>query len=217
MGWWKFDESTGSTAADSSLLGRNGTVVGTPSWVVGKIDNAIQLNGSNRVEVNSLMGSPKNVTLSGWANLTGVDSGGAELISVGNYFAIRLNNTGTTTQAFFYNGSTWVTASVSQTFVGAGWHHFAAVFSDDQNYCKLYIDGTEAASVSTAVTIPWTGQGTKTVIGAHGHANTTFDFIGKIDDVRIFSRALCPSEIQDLKNAGGTFGGVKITKWIEIQ
>ena len=43
------------------------------------------------------------------------------------------------------------------------------------------------------------------------------DFSGKIDDVRVYSRALCPTEIQQVKAAGGTFGGVKITKWVEIQ
>ena len=79
VGHWKLDETSGTTAADSSGLGRNGTVVGTATWTTGKIDNAIQLNGTNRVEVNSLMGSPKNVTLAGWANFTAADSSGAEL------------------------------------------------------------------------------------------------------------------------------------------
>jgi hypothetical protein len=216
VGHWALDETSGATAADSSGLGRNGSVVGTATWTTGKIDNAIQLNGTNRVEVNSLMGSPKNVTLAGWANLTAADSSGAELLSIGNYFALRLND-GTTTRAFFYNGSTWVVASTNQTFTGAGWHHFAGVFNDDANYCKLYVDGIEVASVSTTVTIPWSGLGTKTMLGTHGNGSTNFDFSGKIDDVRVYNRALCPAEVLDLKNGGGTFGGVKIIKWNEIQ
>jgi hypothetical protein len=214
VGHWKLDEFSGTTAADSSGLGRNGSVVGTPTWTTGKLDNAIQLNGTNRVEVNSLLGSPKNVTLAAWANLTGADSSGAELISLGDYFAIRLNE-GSISRAFFYNGSSWVSVSTSQTFVGTGWHHFAAVFNDDQNVCKLYVDGIEKASTSTTVTIPYSGLGSKTVIGAHGNGQTTYDFSGRIDDVRIYSRALCPVEIQNL--GSGTFGGVRIIKWVEIQ
>ena len=65
--------------------------------------------------------------------------------------------------------------------------------------------------------IPWYRPGTKTVVGAHGNGQTTYDWTGKIDDVRIYNRALCPTEIQQIKNLGGTFGGVKVTKWIEIQ
>ena len=214
IGHWKLNETSGSTAADSSGLGRNGTVVGTATWTAGKLSNCIQLNGTNRVEVNSLLNSPTNVTLAGWANLTAGDTNGAEIVSIGNYIALRLNE-GSVSKVFFYNGSSWVSVSASQTFAGAGWHHFAGVFSDDQNYCKLYIDGAEVASSSTTVTIPYTGAGTKMVIGAHGNGGTSWDFNGKIDDVRIYNRALCPAEILDLLT--GSFGGVKITKWIEIQ
>lgn len=214
-GHWKLDESSGTVAADSSGLGRNGTVIGAAAWTAGTIDNCIQLDGSTRVEVSSLIDSPKNVTLAGWANLTTPDSGGAELVSLGDYFAIRLDNGGATS-ALFYDGSIWTSVSVNQTFAAAGWHHFAAVFNDDQNSCNLYIDGVEAASVTTSATIPYTGLGTKMMIGTHGNGGTTCDFTGEIDDVRIYSRALCPTEIEAI-HAGGALGGMKIIKWVEIQ
>jgi hypothetical protein len=162
------------------------------------------------------MGAPKNVSLAGWARLTTADSGGAELVSLGDYFAIRLDQ-GTTSRAFFYNGSTWVFLTANQTFAGQGWHHFAAVFNDDQNTCKLYVDGAEVVSVNTTVTIPYTGLGTKTVIGAHGNGGTTWDFTGRVDDVRVYNRAICPTEVQTLFNGGDPFEGVKIIKWVEIQ
>jgi hypothetical protein len=190
-------------------------VVGTASWDAGKINNAIQLDGTNRIEVASLLGSPKNVTMAAWANLTSADTGGAEVISIGDCFAIRLNE-GSTSRALFCNGSRWTGPSVSQTLT-SGWHHFAAVFNDDANYCKLYVDGAEAASLSTTSSIVYSGLGTKTIVGAHGNGQTTFDFNGKIDDVRVYNRALCPTEIQRIMNAGGTFGGVKVTKWVEVQ
>lgn len=216
-GHWKLDETSGSVAADSSGLGRNGTVVGSANWTAGIIDNCLQLNGSTRVEINSLMNSPKNVTIAAWANLTSPDPGGSEIVSIGDYFAIRLDN-GSVSRAFFYNGSGWTSVSASQTFAGTGWHHFAAVFNDDQDWCKLYIDGVEAASLATMVSIPYSGLGTTTTIGAHGNGSGSFDFTGKIDDVRIYSRALCPGDIQALHDMGnGSFGGVKIIKWVEIQ
>src|SRR5262249_1438847 len=140
VGYWKMDETTGTTAADSSGLGYNGSVVGgTPTWTTGKVSNCIQLNGANHVEVNGLMGTPRNVTIAAWANLTSADTSAAELVSIGDCFALRLNN-GTTASAFFYNGSTWTNAAYSQNFAGAGWHHFAGVFNDDANTLTFYID-----------------------------------------------------------------------------
>jgi hypothetical protein len=214
VGHWKLNETSGSATVDSSGMGRDGTVIGAATWTAGKINNCIQLDGTNRVEIASLMNAPKNVTLSAWANLTAADTQGAEIVSIGDYIAMRLNDSGTS-KVFFYNGTGWVSVSTGQTFAGAGWHHFAAVYNDDQNFCKLYIDGVEVASVAAIVTIPYTGAGTKTVIGSHGNGSTTFDFNGKIDDVRIYNRALCPSEIQELNS--GAFSGVRVIKWVEIQ
>jgi Concanavalin A-like lectin/glucanases superfamily len=215
-GYWKLDETSGNTAADSSGLGRDGTVVGTPVWSSGAVNNALQVNSSTYMYVPGLMDSPKNVTLAAWANLTGTDYNGAELVSLGDYIAIRLDEGGST-KMFFYNGSGWDFVGVSQTFLNRGWHHFAAVFNDDANLATLYIDGVAVASSTTYATIPYSGLGTNLVVGRHGNNKSGWNFTGKIDDVRIYNRALCPLEIQALKNGGGTFGGVRITKWLEIQ
>jgi hypothetical protein len=217
IGHWKLDETSGATAADSSGMGRNMTVVGTATWASGgPVDNCLQLNGSTRAEVTSLLDNPTNVSIAAWANLTAADTSGAELVSLGDYFAIRLNE-GSNSRVLFYNGSGWTSVTVAQTFANTGWHHFAAVFNDTANTCKFYVDGAEVASVSTTVSIPYTGLGTKTVIGAHGNNGANGDFTGKIDDVRIYNRAICPSDVADLYNGGDAFNGVQIIKWVEIQ
>jgi len=217
VGHWALDETSGPVAADSSGLGHDGTIVGAAAWMAGAVDNCLKLDGATRMDVNSLMNSPRNVTLAAWANLTAADSSGAEVVSLGDHFVIRLND-GATSRAFFYNGSGWTSVSVNQTFTNIGWHHFAAVFNDDQNFCKLYIDGVESASLSTTASISYAGLGALTVVGRHGNGGTTWDFTGKIDDVRVYNRALCPSDVQALHDLGsGAFGGVKIIKWVEIQ
>lgn len=216
-GHWKFDETSGSAFADSSAWGRNGTVTGTPVWNSGKINNALQLNGANYATVPGLGSRPKNVTVSAWANLTTADSGGAELISLGDCFAIRLDNGGQC-RAFFYNGSTWISASINQTVANTGWRHFAAVFDDDGNTFKLYINGAEAASVATTASIVYTGLGSNTILGRHGNGLSNSDFTGRIDDARVYSRALCPSEILQLYDSGnGGLQGVRIMQWVEAR
>ena len=48
MLWYKFDETSGSTATDSSGAGKNGTTVNSPTWVAGKINNCLNFNGTNQ-------------------------------------------------------------------------------------------------------------------------------------------------------------------------
>ena len=44
-GYWKFDETSGTTATDSSGYGKQGTLNGGATWAVGKINNAVNLDG----------------------------------------------------------------------------------------------------------------------------------------------------------------------------
>ena len=45
--WYRFDEASGTVAADSSGNGRNGTVAGQAAFVTGQLGNAIDLDGSD--------------------------------------------------------------------------------------------------------------------------------------------------------------------------
>ena len=48
VGWWKFDEGSGTVAYDSSGNDLDGTTNGNPPWVSGKIGGALSFNGSNQ-------------------------------------------------------------------------------------------------------------------------------------------------------------------------
>ncbi len=43
VGWWHFDEGTGTITADSSGNGNNGALQGSPRWVAGKYGDALSL------------------------------------------------------------------------------------------------------------------------------------------------------------------------------
>ena len=194
---WKLDEVSGTTASDSSDSGATGTVTGTTNWVAGHEDNAFQFNGSTKIEASGLMGTPEDVTIAGWANLTTADTYGATLVSLGDYIGICLDLAGST-RAFFYNGEDWEFATVADTFAGEGWHFFAATFDDANNSLKLYIDGELAATWSTSNSIVYSGLGSNTVLGRHGAGHPDFDFTGTIDDVSIFEYALTAAQIAQL-------------------
>ena len=48
VGYWSFDEGTGTIAYDKSGKGYNGTLSGTilPNWTGGKLGGALNFNGS---------------------------------------------------------------------------------------------------------------------------------------------------------------------------
>lgn len=47
VGFWKFDENTGTTTADASGNGNTGTLTSGAGWGAGQIGTAVSLDGSN--------------------------------------------------------------------------------------------------------------------------------------------------------------------------
>jgi hypothetical protein len=199
VGYWKLNEASGTSAADSSGNSHTGTATGTATWTSGIFGNGFSFNGSTKIQASGLLGNPASFTVAAWANLTTADTGGAEIISLGDHCGLRLDEpTAGGANAFFYNGSTWVTVVLNKNYAGTGWHHFAGVFDDDNNTFKLYVDGVQVASTSTASSVTYAGLGANTVIGRHGNGNTTIDFTGTIDDVRVYNYPLSASAIAEL-------------------
>ncbi|MAT69753.1 MAG: hypothetical protein CMJ58_09535 [Planctomycetaceae bacterium] len=197
---WKLDESSGTTATDSSGNNYDGTITGTTSWIDARRNGGLELDGASKVEVASLLGQPTSFTVAGWVRLDAADSGGAELISIGDYIGVRLDpGGGIAANVFFHRGSSsWEFLSGGEELAGTGWRHVAAVFDDSADSLKLYIDGSLVASKTTTDTLNWTGQGTSTVVGAHGNGQTTFDLDGGVDDIRVYGKALSEAEIAEV-------------------
>jgi hypothetical protein len=190
-------ENTGALGTDTSpAAGYNGTPSGTTAVVDGTRGNVISMAGAGYVQTTGHYGNPANVTLAAWVNLTTADTNGAEVISLGDSLGIRLDDGGNLT-GFFYNGSSYVANTYGVTLAGTGWHHVAYTFSDSSDAVTLYLDGVVVSSSSTAASIAYT-VGANSFIGKHGNGATTFDFNGRIDEARIYNRALTASEVQVL-------------------
>jgi hypothetical protein len=220
MAWYKLDETSGTVAVDSTGLGNDGTFVNNPTLHVAangaaSQGTAVAFNGSNSMQVSGLFDRSPSVSASAWVRLDGVDSGGAEVVTLGDYFRIRLKSGASGAEASYYNGSAWVTTTASQYVVNAGWHHVAAVLEGGSTM-KLYIDGIEAASAAASGAIVYTGQGTNSFVAAHGNSASNVDLTGRVDDVRIFNRPMRPDEVYQLYR-GSRINGIKIIKWVETR
>jgi len=79
VGWWKFDEGSGSSAFDSSGNGNAGTLVGSPGYGAGKIgQDALSFNGSSQYVSVGNVGNIQ--TISYWVKAgSTTTNGGIEL------------------------------------------------------------------------------------------------------------------------------------------
>jgi hypothetical protein len=86
------------------------------------------------------------------------------------------------------------------------WNHFVGVFKAGK-YIKIYINGNEAVNVTADVPRSIDHSEEELWIGSRAHSHDEqmaplFYFEGAIDEVRIYSRALEPEEVQDLFSKG---------------
>src|SRR6266850_1965080 len=193
---WNFNEGTGKTVADASANNNTGTISGATWSTLGRYGNALSFNGtSNLVVVN---GAPSlNVTtamtLSAWVFPTANQSNWRTIMQreVDAYFlnastpsgALRPGAGGT------FNGTTKNFAGPSALPVNT-WTHVAVTY--DGAAMRLFVNGTQVA------TTPQTGSletNTKPLrIGGNSPYGEYFQ--GRIDDVRVYNRALTATEIQ---------------------
>ena len=197
---YTFEGNTNDVAPGTA---QNGTLNGNATYVTdGTRGQVLSLDGvGDNVQITGLFGNPANVTLAAWVNLTVADSLGSHVISLGDSVLLTVDEPsgGNGVAGVFYNGTTWVKLTTGQFIAGTGWHHVAYTFDDTNNTNTIYIDGVAVATATASASISYT-QGANSFIGQHGNGNTAFDFAGKIDDARVYNRALTAAEIANLAN-----------------
>jgi serine/threonine protein kinase len=211
VGYWKFDEGSGTTAADASGNGYTAILQSGASWAPGVVgSSSLSLNGNSDsyadisqpvvntaasfsvaawVEVNAITKSSKSyqtfVSLDG----SSVSAFYLQLRGDNSLFSFTRTDSDSTTAA---------AATASSSFLpNAGvWYHLAGVYDASAQTISLYVNGSLQQTVS--YTSAWQGNG-HTAIGRGWFYRHTVDFVnGQIDDVRIYNAALNASQIQAL-------------------
>ena len=196
---WKFEEGSGTNAMDS-VDGNNGTIVGA-TWTPGMVGGGLGFDGNDFVKITGLLGQSQNTTISAWTNLSASDTTGAEVISLGDHVAVRLDNTGGRgVTGFYYDGTTWRSTTTGIVHAGTGWHHVVYVIDDANNLQRIYIDGIQKGFTAHTQSISYAGLGSNTFIGKHGNNSGNYDFNGIVDDVRVYHKVLSAEEVQGLYN-----------------
>ena len=206
VGWWTFDDGSGTTPLDSSDYGRNAEFVGSPEWADGKIGGALRISLGNYVVVPGYKGvlgtTPRTCTA--WIKTTtapGVIFGWAPVVA-GAKWIVRINDGGQL-RCEVHNGYHYGTTILTDDL----WHHIAVVLEDDGSpdvtEAKLYVDGALETSNADIADEPInTAEDMDVTIGQNPHATNRW-FDGLLDEARIYERALTQSEIQAVMNETG--------------
>jgi hypothetical protein len=203
VGWWRFNEGSGSTCTDSSGNGHDGTILGTPQWASGPegFGTAVVFNPNICQGVDCGVFDPTEgvgqFTLALWAFWDGTGDF--------QHFFTKSNGWGADTMMFqvelwgAHTDATY-TDRVGVSYQPAGsvpfsvmpknvWVHLAWTF--DGSNLRLYLNGVDEQgpkpfSIGPNIDAP-------ILIGVDDTGARVFH--GPLDDVRIYSHALSESEI----------------------
>ena len=206
VGYWKLDEPSGALAADSSGNGRTGFLLNGPLHVAGRLGEALYFNGVNEgVSIpHAAVLDAYPMTVSLWMSTTAGTLG--SLVnkyvpaSFGGYQVFTSG--GNLCAWYFRDASNYVWDGSGCTLATPGfndgqWHHVAFII--DASGGRLFVDGT------LRMTQPWTGTpgATTTTQGLSlaQYPGTASPFLpGRLDDVRIYNRALSAADVSSLAN-----------------
>ena len=201
---WRLDETSGTTASDSSGNGNTGTLVNGPAWTTGKINGGLSFDGTNdyvNIADHASL-EPSIFSISLWVKFDTLtsfliekrpDSGGSRI----GFELYRESGTGTFW--FLYDedgiGGTLNVESITQPTTDR-WYHLV-ITRDGSGTNRIYVDGVQENSGTRVGGI---ASDSDLFIGSEGGVANFLD--GTIDDVRIYSRALSSQEILSLYQSG---------------
>jgi hypothetical protein len=187
-GVWHLND-TGLVSADATVNNNHGTNSGC-TQSDGIIGASKHFSSGTFVKIPGLFNSPLDVTLSAW--IESDTTTGQDVISIGDVILIRLDepiNTAGTSGSYHIdtldNISSFALTSSGVTLAKSGWRYVVYSFNSSTNTQILYIDGLQVAVTNSTLPIQYTGVGKDTYLGIHGNGKTIFNFVGRLDEVRV--------------------------------
>jgi len=191
---YSFNEGSGSTVGDASGQGNTGTVSGATWTNQGRFGNALVFDGVNdwvTVPHSGSLGLTTGMTVMAWVYPTTTSGKRDVLIKEGT--AVDIYNLYAQNGLGFPESNVFV-GGVNQIAQGSAlpantWTHLASTY--DGTTLKLFVNGSQAASTP----VPGAIAASTGALRIGGNSLWGEFFQGRIDEVRVYSRALSASEI----------------------
>jgi uncharacterized protein YjdB len=211
VAWYPFNGNANDESGNGHNGVNNGAVLSVDRF--GNTNSSFQFNGSNRyIELGSSLGlsSANGLTLSAWFNWAGSNG-----ITDHQYiFQIGSNPNGS---IVIKNDSTVVGNVVNCNCASdipvlspgtskSTWHHAVLTYDLALGTSKLFVDGVLMSTTTESMYSYFTINNNNSRIGNYHWGSHYFN--GLIDDVALYNRALTPTEVTQLYNAGSVAGTI---------
>ncbi len=206
LSWWRFDEGEGDTAEDS-IGGNDGTVYGASWTTEGQIDGALDFDGiDDYVDCgdNEDFDSPSTtnaLTISAWVypeTVSGRQGIISKWLANERAYLLELYDDEVEFALGYNNGSSYKVLYASASLQTERWYHLAGIY--DGSSMAIYVNGVPVNETEWSTAPSSTSANFH--IGDLQYTSARRYFEGKIDDVRMYDRALTDEEIQRLYQEG---------------
>ena len=201
VGYWKMDESSGTTVADSKGS-YGGTSSSSSNISNGKIGMSRTFAGGGGTYVSlgtSTNLAPAKFTFSAWIYPTEATQGTIFSRYSSDYVFLYFNSDRKVGMLISTNGSgSWAGGDGIAQLSLNNWHHIALNY--DGSAIKIYVDGSLDNTIYYGGNLN-SGRAGTSEIGRRA-AYGDLGFIGRIDEAGLWSRALSASEVSSLYNSG---------------
>jgi len=189
VGHWKFDDGSGSSAADSSGNNNTGTLINGPTWTAGKIDGALSFDGvDDYVQVGAQdVAAPWSASC--WVKREDSSNSNSSILESSNY-SLKLEQYSNTNKVGFTEYGVADYTFSYEAPIGS-WVHLTFVATETET--RLYVDGVLMDTTPDSISCPM-GQ----------ISSATRPVKGIMDEVRIYNRALTADEVLALFNEAGS-------------
>jgi hypothetical protein len=220
----RFNEGTGTTAADGSGNGYNGTLTNGPVWATGKYGQGVTLDGVNDYvsmgdNTNFTLNPAQSYSWSGWVrnnNFNQWSTLWSQTLNASNYFYFYAH-TSTDAEAgpvtngisvYWYSGTNKLVVHSNNNVLTAGvWSNVAVTYDASvaqANRFTIYVNGidvtnrTDVVSAGTIAVI----DPTNIRIGSNQPYGEYLN--GSVDEIRYYRRLISVAEIVSDMNTGNT-------------
>jgi hypothetical protein len=199
VGAYGFEETSGTAVTDSSGAGNPGTITGAAARTAsGKIGRAIDFDGVNdyvSVADAASLDLTTGMTLEAWVQLDVVSSWRTTVLKEkpgGLVYALYANSSSARPQGEIVTGTGAGTdrlAGVGPALTAGAWTHLAVTYDNAQ--LRLFRNGVQVAQTASTGAI----QASANPLRIGGNAIWGEYTDGRIDEVRLYNRALSAAEI----------------------
>jgi hypothetical protein len=209
VAYWKFDEGTGSTTADSAAS--NGGVITGATWQTEsncKSNNCLYFDGDDYIATPAFALSGTALTVSGWVKIANNITTRQAIIgeadvsaTVGYIFLYRYQNTDILYWRYADGSSSTNSVGMTTFFTDYDdtWVHFAIVSDYSGKTVRFYRNGALIQTSTMTGTPVFPSTNRVKYLGAYSGTIMSVGYPiagGSLDDIRIYNKGLSDDEIK---------------------